>query len=477
MKLSVIMPVYNREEYVGSALRSLLRQRDAVDLDIIVIDDGSTDGSAEAVRVGDRVRPRASVFSGKPMSGSPGHAMPGLQQLLPQTRLVSFLDSDDISPAGRFKADLACFDDDPGLELTYSRMTLVDGIDDETLEPAADSHSITVRGIHLSAGIFARDLVDRIGGFDEDFKQAEDTDYLLRVFESGPKYIMPDTVALYYRRHPGNMTKEADVSRSRIHARHPQVDEAPQGGSYLATRSTESSISRISRSGVSCNGRLRRRHSGLQRGATIAETLRSVWPRRSSPTPSSSSTTARPTIRLRRSMRRTCRCKLLRQENAGPGSATTRGIAALSTPFVATLDADDLWLPNKIEIQLAHLGQFPQTSGVFTHLRSFRDDRPTRRRPLAVPGWSRTTMMIRREVADTVGPIVDPPGGRGEMIDWIARVREAGFVLAMLDEVLALRRIRPGSLSYGRDAARDRGYLEVARLAMQRRARNKAGTS
>jgi glycosyltransferase involved in cell wall biosynthesis len=168
---------------------------------------------------------------------------------------------------------------------------------------------------------------------------------------------------------------------------------------------------------------------------------------------------------------------VLRQENAGPGSATTRGFAALSTLFVATLDADDLWLPNKIEKQLRHLGQFPQISGVFTHLRSFRDDRVDRPDLALVPGWSRSTMVIRREVVDTVGPILDPPGGRGEMIDWIARVREAGLALAMLDEALALRRIRPGSLSYGRDFARDRGYLEVARLAMRRRAQNKAGTS
>ena len=39
MKLSVIMPVYNREVFVGAALRSLLRQRDAAELDIIVVDD------------------------------------------------------------------------------------------------------------------------------------------------------------------------------------------------------------------------------------------------------------------------------------------------------------------------------------------------------------------------------------------------------------------------------------------------------
>ncbi|MBZ9795308.1 glycosyltransferase family 2 protein [Mesorhizobium sp. ES1-4] len=167
--------------------------------------------------------------------------------------------------------------------------------------------------------------------------------------------------------------------------------------------------------------------------------------------------------------------QLLRQANAGPGSATTRGIAALSTPFIATLDADDLWLPTKIEDQLAYLRGLPRTSGVFCHLRNFRNDQPDATEDAAVPGWSRSTMLIRREVAETVGPVVDPPGGRGEMIDWIARAREAGFALDMMDEVLALRRIRPGSLSYGRDAARDRGYLEVARLAMLRRARNKAG--
>ncbi|TPJ56949.1 glycosyltransferase family A protein [Mesorhizobium sp. B2-7-1] len=169
--------------------------------------------------------------------------------------------------------------------------------------------------------------------------------------------------------------------------------------------------------------------------------------------------------------------RLLRQDNAGPGSATTRGIAALSTPFIATLDADDLWLPGKIAAQLAHLERLPGTSGVFTHMRSFRDGEPGAMAPTATPGWSRSTMLMRRAAVESVGPMVDPPGGRGEMIDWIARARESGFVLDMMPDVLALRRIRPGSLSYGRDTARDRGYLEVARLAMLRRAQSKAGSS
>ncbi|RVD58002.1 glycosyltransferase family 2 protein [Mesorhizobium sp. M2D.F.Ca.ET.185.01.1.1] len=210
MRLSVIMPVHNRESYVGAALRSLLRQRNAAELDIIVIDDGSRDGSAEAVRAMMDEAPCIRLFQQENM-GVTRARNSGLRQLRPETELVSFLDSDDISPAGRFEADLNLFRKDPSLELTYSRMMLVDRIDEETLEPTSDSNSITVRGIHLSAAIFSRGLVDQIGGFDEDFIQAEDTDFLLRSFEIGPRYVLPDTLALYYRRHAGNMTRQQDV--------------------------------------------------------------------------------------------------------------------------------------------------------------------------------------------------------------------------------------------------------------------------
>jgi hypothetical protein len=65
--------------------------------------------------------------------------------------------------------------------------------------------------------------------------------------------------------------------------------------------------------------------------------------------------------------------------------------------------------------------------------------------------------------------MIDPPGNRGETIDWLARARETGFRLEMLPDVLVLRRIISGSLSHGRDIAKDRGYLMVARRAMERR--------
>ena len=164
--------------------------------------------------------------------------------------------------------------------------------------------------------------------------------------------------------------------------------------------------------------------------------------------------------------------RVIRQQNAGVGSATTTGLNAVATPLVATLDADDLWVPNKIALQIDYLEQNPGCDGVFGHMRTFGEGEKGGE---IGPGWSRTTMLLRTEAAMRVGPVIDPPGARGDMIDWIARAREIGVRLDMIDEVVSLRRIRPGSLSYGRDKARDRGYAKVAWLALQRKKQRGGG--
>ena len=158
--------------------------------------------------------------------------------------------------------------------------------------------------------------------------------------------------------------------------------------------------------------------------------------------------------------------RIIRQDNAGVGRATTVGLAAVRSSLVATLDADDLWLPHKMAVQIEHLRNQPECHGAFSLWRTFLSGQEAGG---VGQGWSRTTMLMRTDAALRVGPVIDPPGGRGDMIDWIARAREIGLRLDMLDEVLTLRRIRPGSLSYGRDPSRDRGYAEVAWLALQRR--------
>lgn len=163
------------------------------------------------------------------------------------------------------------------------------------------------------------------------------------------------------------------------------------------------------------------------------------------------------------------RVRVIRQDNRGPGAAMTLGMGQVACPIFAALDADDLWLPEKMAAQLAHLTANPDCGLVFGHMRTFRDDDQQEGAGVTSPGWSRITMTARTDLARRIGEIVDPPGGRGEMIDWLARGRHLGIRMDMLETVHALRRVHPGSLSYGRSTDRDRGYARVAWLALQRR--------
>lgn len=212
MTLTVIIVTHNRLPLLPLAIRSL--QRQAADLplplDILVVDDGSADGTADWLAA---QRQPGLRFITQPNGGVTAARNAGLQALLAETAFVTFLDSDDISPPQALARQLADLRADPGLDLVYGRMTMVDDISPKTLEPAADARCLDLVGIHLSCAMFRRALINRIGHFDPAFRQAEDTDYLLRTFEAGTRFRQTTTACLYYRRHADNMTKRQEESR------------------------------------------------------------------------------------------------------------------------------------------------------------------------------------------------------------------------------------------------------------------------
>ena len=158
---------------------------------------------------------------------------------------------------------------------------------------------------------------------------------------------------------------------------------------------------------------------------------------------------------------------LFRQENSGPGSATTFGFAQAATEFVATLDADDLWQPDKIAQQFA---AFDLDVGmVFTRMTSFGSNTNAAQTNEAHSGWSRSTLLMRRHTFQKIGPIEDMPGYRGEMVEWLAKARALGIKMHMLESPLVQRRLHAGSLSWGRAAGQDKGYMEIVLRAMRRR--------
>ncbi len=162
------------------------------------------------------------------------------------------------------------------------------------------------------------------------------------------------------------------------------------------------------------------------------------------------------------------RIRVIRQDNQGCGPATSRGLEEVTTEIVAFLDADDTWLPGKAAAQLDRLGRNAGLDGVFAHGRLVPDADLPSDREIVRPIWGRSTLMVRTARVREVGAIVDPEGGHGDMVDWIARARDLGLRFEMLGEVFAIRRLHTQSLTFGK-SSKDRGYLVAAKAALDRR--------
>ncbi|PLW76637.1 glycosyl transferase family 2 [Cohaesibacter celericrescens] len=202
-----MMPAYNAASYIEVALQSLLRQRNAAEMEIIVINDGSTDSTSDILhRMSNQFDEIKLVETEN--GGVTRARNIALAHIAPDADLVSFLDSDDLSPMGRFERDIETFRNNPDLDLVYSTLRLFETMDRALLEPTENSDTLDVRGIHLGAGLYKTSFIQSLGGFDEDFVQAEDTDFLLRALESQPKFMVTSEIGYYYRKHGGGLTRE-----------------------------------------------------------------------------------------------------------------------------------------------------------------------------------------------------------------------------------------------------------------------------
>ena len=136
--------------------------------------------------------------------------------MAPDTDLVGFLDADDLSPEGRLARDVDTFQTDPTLDLIYSKIRFFDHEDSDRLAPSAGSHAVDGRNVNLAAGLFRRRLVDQIGPFDEALVQSEDLDFVLRIFERRPSYLLSDQVGLFYRKSHGGITANREQARQEM---------------------------------------------------------------------------------------------------------------------------------------------------------------------------------------------------------------------------------------------------------------------
>jgi glycosyltransferase involved in cell wall biosynthesis len=197
--ISVIMPVFNGQLFIAEAIKSIYAQNYS-NLEILVIDDGSTDNSAKiAEQLG------AIVFKQAQNTGIATARNRGLAEA--RGELITFLDADDLWTKHKLKIQLRALEQYPYLH----------GIGGYAEQFFMDSSYDTIKHTHflpiLSAALFWRDTFIKVGLFDETLMQAEDLDWYMRFQEQALQFaLLPETMILY-RIHNTNTTTNKTVTQ------------------------------------------------------------------------------------------------------------------------------------------------------------------------------------------------------------------------------------------------------------------------
>lgn len=166
--------------------------------------------------------------------------------------------------------------------------------------------------------------------------------------------------------------------------------------------------------------------------------------------------------------------RLIKQDQRGHPAARNTGIRAAAGEFLAFLDHDDLWSPDKLELQMACFERDPALDLVFGHILNFFTPEmpPEERKRLAVPlrplpGLLQGAMLARRRSFDRVG-LFSEEREIGDFLDWYGRAMLARMNITMLPETVVHRRIHASNFQR-LNRHQHREYLRAVKDLLDRR--------
>lgn len=208
--VSVIMPAYNVEPYVEAAVHSVLRQTFR-DFELIIVDDGATDGTFDAAQRAAGRDPRVRIIR-QANSGLSAARNTGLR--VSQAPLVALLDSDDLWAPAFLERQLAILTGPQAPDIvTGNAWTLGGAHDGEPARPYPDPRPqpdlVRILGDEFSVfvmAVFRRRVFEVIGGFDESLRTNEDYDFWLRAAIAGFTFARNDEPLAFYRRRDDSLS-------------------------------------------------------------------------------------------------------------------------------------------------------------------------------------------------------------------------------------------------------------------------------
>jgi len=205
--ISIIIPAFNAERFLAEAIESILSQ-DIEPIEIVVVDDGSTDRTAEvAASYGHRVRCISQVNKGPPAARNRGLSVA-------TGEVIGFCDADDVFLHGCLKLQLDKLLANPSIDLVVGRyrdemIVNVPGKPATYFPVEQTTHHIMQLGVSL----IRRHLFDKLGKFDEAMHQCDDWDWFMRAREQQVPMLFHLSILARHRLHDGNITRDQEASR------------------------------------------------------------------------------------------------------------------------------------------------------------------------------------------------------------------------------------------------------------------------
>jgi glycosyltransferase involved in cell wall biosynthesis len=207
--VSVILPVYNCERFLAESIESVLSQA-YQPLELIVVDDGSTDGSGVIAQRYDKVQ-----YIWQENAGVSAARNRGLE--FASGEFIAHQDADDIWLPKKLELQVRCLLDHPEVGYTVGRTkffledgcTIPDGFRAELLQ---NDHA----GRYLQATLMRKSVVEGVGLFDTGMKVAEDIDWFSRANDLNISLITLREIVVHKRVHDMNITYQQQFNNQHL---------------------------------------------------------------------------------------------------------------------------------------------------------------------------------------------------------------------------------------------------------------------
>lgn len=235
--ISVIIPTYNRASYLRDSLQSVLKQdyfnqNAGYPFEVIVVDDGSTDNTREAVEsFGKKVKYIYQEHSGVSRARNLGLE-------LSQGEFVAFLDSDDLWKKEKIRTQLSLMKAIPQAVISYTEEIWIRRGIRVNPKKKHQKYSgwifdkvLPLCLLSLSSAVFRRELFNEVGNFDEQLPACEDYDLGIRIACRYPFYLISKPLIIKRGGHPDQLSRKywgLDRFRVKVLEKAFHLDLSPQ---------------------------------------------------------------------------------------------------------------------------------------------------------------------------------------------------------------------------------------------------------